>query len=136
MKKIALVLILCLMLSFGMGVISSAEEYGVNPRYANADICRCSLDIQGNVAIAKVLVTGIDNVTSRITVNIKLEKRVLLGLWWSEEASWQDSTTDITRMFEFRKEVKSGTYRCNFEITIEGNGGATDIITDQITVAN
>ena len=136
MKKIALVLILCLMLSFGMGVISSAEEYGVNPRYANVAFSNCLFDIQNNIAIAKVLVTGIDNVTSRITVNIKLEKRVLLGLWWSEEASWQDSTTDITKMFEFRKEVKSGTYRCNFEITIEGNGGATDIITDQITVAN
>ena len=136
MKKIALVLILCLMLSFGMSVISSAEEYGVNPRYANLNSCDNRFYVQDDIAIARVTVEGIYNTTSRITVNVTLEKRVLLGLWWSEEASWQDSTTNVSKTFEFRKEVKGGTYRCNFEVTIEGSGGAADVITNQITATN
>lgn len=73
---------------------------------------------------------------SRTTVKVSIEKRALLGLWWKEEASWEASTTETNPVIEFSKEVKSGTYRCNFEITIEGTGGSADVITDQLTVTN
>ena len=136
MKKIAIILIICILFSFGTSITASAEEYDILPRYANANICERSFYIQNDNAIAYVKVVGISNVTSFITVNIILEKRALLGLWWKEEASWHSSTTDVTKTFEFTQSIGKGTYRCNFEVIIEGNGGSADVITDQITVSN
>ena len=136
MKKIAIIIILSLLLSFGMSVLASAEEYNAMPRYANVDLCKCFFDIENDVANIRVNVYGISNVTSRITVYITMEKRVLLGLWWKEEASWTDSINNTNATFNFSNEVKSGTYRCNFEITIEGTGGNADVITNQITATN
>ena len=136
MKKIALILILSLLLSFGMSILVSAEEYGVTPRYSNIDMCRCFFDIQNDIANARVIVNGLANVTSRISVKVTLEKRALLGLIWTEKASFEASSTEISHTFDFATEVKSGTYRCNFEITVTGNNGTSEVITEQITATN
>ena len=136
MKRISLLLVLCLLLSFGMSIISSAEEYKINPRYNNTSLVDYGFEIQDNVAVIVIRAIGYSNVTSRITVNVKLEKRALLGLIWNDVEEWNETTTNASKNFEFTKSVGSGTYRCSFEITVEGSGGSADIITDQITVKN
>ena len=136
MKKISLVLILCLLLSFGTGIISSAEEYSINPRYNNLSNVSCYFNIENNGAYIGVNVKGYQNVTSRISVNVKLEKRALFGLIWNDVEEWNQSVNAASQYFEFTKSVNSGTYRCSFEITVEGSGGSTDVITDQQTVKN
>ena len=124
------------MLSFGMSIIASAEEYGVMPRYANAQKCNYYFDIENDMLLSSVNVYGISGITTRTSVKITIEKRVLLGLWWKEIASWESSTTKTNHTFEFAHEAESGTYRCNFEIKFEGSGGSADIITDQLTISN
>ena len=137
MKKIALVLIFSLLLSFGTSIVVSAETYSdITPRYANAKSCLCSFVIENDILISKIQAVGIANTTSSITVKVTVEKRVLLGLWWNEYASWESTTTNISKIFEFTTQAKSGTYRCNFEVTFEGSGGNADVITQQLTATN
>ena len=136
MKRISILLILCLIMSYGTGIIASAEEYAVNPRYSNLTYCTCNFTITNDVASATVYVSGYEGVTNRITVNVKLEKRALLGLIWNDVEEWNSSTTNFQQNFTFTKSVGSGTYRCSFEITVEGNNGGADVITDQKTVKN
>ena len=136
MKKISFVLTLCLFLSFGMNLVASAEEYTVEPRFNNASDVECNFSIQNDLAIISINVNGYNSVTSRITVNATLEKKAFLGLWWSDVDEWTASSTNATETFEFTKDVGSGTYRCTFEVTVEGSGGSADVYTDEITVKN
>ena len=136
MKRISLILILCLLFSFVTGITASAEEYSIDPRYNNVNSVVCDFVIQDNVAIANVVVIGQNNITSRISVNVKLEKRALLGLIWNDVEEWSASSNNYVNSFEFTKTVGSGTYRCSFEITVEGSNGSADVITEQITVKN
>ena len=136
MKKISVILILSLLLTFGTNVIASAEEYAVEPRYNNSNYVRCNFIIEDDVAKVSVSVIGYQNVTSRISVNVKLEKRALLGLIWNDVEEWYKSSNNYYQNFEFSKAVGNGTYRCNFEDTVEGSGGSADVITDQKTVKN
>ena len=136
MKKVSVVLILCLLLSFGTSIVASAEEYAVNPRYNNSIDVRYSFEIVNDAAVAYVRVFGYPDITSHISANVKLEKRALLGLIWSDVNEWNVSSYNSSDTFTFTESVSSGTYRCSFEITVEGNGGSADVITDQITVKN
>ena len=136
MKKISFVLALCLFLGFGMNVVASAEEYAVEPRLNNASNIDCNFSIQNDLAIISINVNGYNNVTSRITVNATLEKKAFLGLWWSDIGEWTASSTNTTETFEFTEDVGGGTYRCTFEVTVEGSGGSVDVYTDEITVKN
>ena len=136
MKRISILLILCLIMSYGTGIIASAEEYAVNPRYSNLTSYTCDFTITNDVASATVFVRGYAGVTNRITVNVKLEKRALLGLIWNDVEEWSSSSTNYHQNFTFTKSVGSGTYRCSFEITVEGNNGGADVITNQKTVKN
>ena len=136
MKKISIILIMCLLMSLGMSIIASANEYTVEPRYNNSSAISYDFCISDDKAIATVYISGFDSVTTRITVNVKLQKRALLGLWWNDVEEWNATTTDYSHIFEFVEPVGNGTYRCSFEITVEGNGGSADVVTDEITVKN
>ncbi len=136
MKKISFVLVLCLLMCFGMNVVASAEEYTVEPRFNNASDVECNFSIQNDLAIISINVNGYNSVTSRITVNATLEKKAFLGLWWSDVDEWTASSTNATETFEFTKNVGSGTYRCTFEVTVEGSGGSADVYTKELTATN
>lgn len=136
MKKISFVLVLCLLMCFGMNVVASAEEYTVEPRFNNASDVECNFSIQNDLAIISINVNGYNSVTSRITVNATLEKKAFLGLWWSDVDEWTASSTNAMETFEFTKNVGSGTYRCTFEVTVEGSGGSADVYTKELTATN
>lgn len=136
MKKISFVLALCLLLSFGMNIVASAEEYAVTPRYNNVSDINCAFEIENDIAYISIDVIGYSGVTPRISVKATLEKKGLFGLWWSDVDEWTASSTNATETFEFTKGVGSGTYRCTFEVTVEGSGGSADVYTDEITVKN
>lgn len=136
MKRISFVLILCLLLSFSTQILASAEETTISPRINNASDVKCNFDIANDIAIANVKVNGYPNVTTNISVSVKLEKKLLFGLVWNDVEEWTASSTNSSDDFRFTKAVGSGTYRCSFEVTVEGNGGSADVITDQITVKN
>ena len=136
MKKISFILMLCLLLSFGMNIVASAEEYAVTPRYNNVSDINCVFDIENDIAYISINVIGYSGVISHISVKATLEKKAFLGLWWSDVDEWTASSANTTKKFEFTKNVGSGTYRCTFEVTVEGSGGSADVYTDEITVKN
>ena len=136
MKKISLILIVCVLFSMITGITASAEEYSIDPRYNNSSNINYDFVIINDIASATVNVLGYNSITSRISVNVKLEKRVLLGLIWNDVEEWNASSNNHSDSFEFNKSVGNGTYRCSFEITVEGSNGSADVITDQITVKN
>ena len=136
MKKISLMLIFCIILSFGTSMVASAEEYAVIPRYNNVMYAICNFEIVNNEAIATVSIDGLSGVIYNTSVNVKLEKRALLGLIWNDVEEWTATSYDSFVCFEFKKAVGSGTYRCTFEITVEGSGGSADVITEEIKVKN
>lgn len=136
MKKISFVLALCLLLSFGMNVVALAEEYAVTPRYNNVSNINYEFEIINDIAYISIDVIGYSGVTSRISVKATLEKKAFLGLWWSDVDEWTASSTNATETFEFTKDVGNGTYRCTFEVTVEGSGGSADVYTNEKTVKN
>lgn len=136
MKKISFILALCIIFSFGFNVIASAEEYKVTPRFNNASIVECTFDILNDVAYVNVRVSGYSGITSKITVKATLEKRALFGLWWTDVDEWTQSTNNANKTFEFTKSVGGGTYRCTFEVTVEGSGGSADVYTKELTAKN
>ena len=136
MKKISLVLVMCIIFSFAANVIASAEEYGVEPRLNNASEINCEFNVQNDVAIITAKVNGYSGTTSRISVNVLLEKRWLWGLFWTEVEEWNASSAYASDDFEFTKDVGSGTYRCTFEVTVEGSGGSADVYSKEIIVEN
>ena len=136
MKKISFMLVILIVLSIGTNVIASAEEYGVNPRLNNVDEVNCTFYIQDDTAIMGVWVNGYSGVTSRISVNVLLEKKGLLGLWWKDVEEWSASSTYASDSFEFTENVGNGTYRCTFEVTVEGSNGSADVYSETITVEN
>ena len=136
MKKISLILVICIIFSLLACVIASAEEYAIDPRYNNANHIDCVFSIQNDVAIAQLYVYGYSGITSNISVNVLLEKKGFLGLWWSDVEEWSTSSANASDNFEFTKAVGSGTYRCTFEVRVEGSGGSADVYSDQIIVEN
>ena len=136
MKKISVVLILCLLFLFYTDVTASAAGSVLDPRYSNADDIKCEFEIVNDTAQINIKVIGKQGITSRITVNVKLEKRALLGLIWTDVEEWNSSVTTSSHKFVFSKSVSGGTYRCSFTVTVEGAGGSTDVHTEEKTVKN
>jgi hypothetical protein len=136
MRKISFALVLCILFSFGMNVVASASENAIEPRFNNVSNIKCTFEILNDVACAYVIAEGYNNVTSRITVHVILEKKMLFGLWWSDVDEWTASSTNASDIFEFTKDVGSGTYRCTFEVTVEGSAGSADTYTKEITAKN
>ena len=136
MRKIALLLIICILCSFGTSVVASAEEKNISPRLNNAGMVNCSFEIIDNLALCSVSVNGYANVTSSIYVKCTLEKRALFGLLWNDVNNWTATSSQIIDAFTFTENVGSGTYRCSFEVTVYGSGGSADVITEEITVKN
>jgi hypothetical protein len=67
MKRISLVILLCIILSFGTGVLVKANENYVTPRYANLSYCQQSFYIENDIAIAQIITQVIPNITTKIT---------------------------------------------------------------------
>ena len=136
MKRIAFLLVICLLCSFGTSIVSSAEENNISSRLNNVNTVNCYFEISNNIATSQVFVKGYAGVTTGITVKCTLEKRALLGLWWSDVNEWTATSSSVTDTFTFTESVGSGTYRCSFEVTVYGSGGSADVVTDEITVKN
>ena len=134
MRKISLILMLCIMFSFATCVIASADDYGIMPCYNNVSGVNCDFEISNGTANAIVIYNGYAGVTSKVTAHVLIEKRALLGLIWNDVEEWTVTSTNYSDALSFDTQVGKGTYRCTFEVVFEGSGGSSDVITDEITV--
>lgn len=132
-KRIITVALLVIMI-FAMAAPSFATDSGVMPRLNNTDSTEVVFVIDDNgEATVSYICFGYEGITSRIVVEIKIQKKVLW--WWNnvDGASWTDETTEYYLNSEHSIQLsKSGTYRAVITYTVYGSGGEADVLTDEI----
>ena len=126
MKK-AIGFILLSVVLFSALTSSVFADSAIMPRYNNISACSSLFDIIDNTAYISINYMGAKGICTGATINIKLQKRVLL-LFWSTENEW--ITTTYVPSFDeiYTYPVASGTYRVTIEFTIRGSAGPDDVI--------
>ena len=107
------------------------ENVGIMPRLSHTagGVFSFSATEDGGYALAKY--DGYDSFV-RADLTVKVEKRFLWA-FWNEVDEWSASSTDLNGSFYHIFELNgSGTYRALFTLTITGNDGTVDIVTDTI----
>ena len=132
-KRIITLALLAIML-FAMAAPSFATDNGVMPCLNNTSSTEAVFVITDDgEAIVSCSCVGYEGITSRIIIEIKIQKRVLW--WWNnvDGASWTDETTQDYLHVEHSTQLsKSGTYRAVIAYTVYGSGGEADAFTDKI----
>ena len=99
----------------------------------------CSVNSSGKLS-AVMSVVGKAGKTSRIGVELYVEKKVMLVFWKKVDIGypnnvWTDSVNATNYSNTFQTDLSStGTYRTTVTYTVSGSGGANDVITLTDTV--
>ena len=133
LKRCTLLTLALLMLAAGIYV--PLKKARAATTYNNTTSATMNSSISSSGHLHTVLsVTGIKGKTTRIGVELYLEKR-FLGLFWKRvdigytNNVWIDSTTSTTYTNTFDFDLSStGTYRTTVTYTVSGSGGADDVI--------
>lgn len=127
------VLALLTFVMFGVFPFSKASAAVMYSNTMSATM-RSQIDSDGNLSTA-LKVTGYKGITTRIEVELYVEKKVL-GLFWSRvniggaNNTWTDSINSYIYTNTFGYHLTStGTYRVTVTYTVHGSGGADDVIT-------
>ena len=137
MKKITKTLIAVLLITvFSMThVVAFASDEGIAPRLSHVEDGGISFAATDNVGYIGVTYYGYDSFV-RADLNVKVQKRFLL-VFWNDVYEWNASSTEIDGEFYHEFELNDrGMYRAKFTLTITGNDGTQDIITDTIENEN
>lgn len=120
-----------------LGVTIFAEESGaISPRFNNTVSTNTSFFIEGGIAYVNVGFTGFSGVTTGGQITTKIQKRFLL-VFWNDVAEWNASSTEKYGLFSHIFDLNgSGMYRAKFTLTVTGNNGTVDTITDTIESEN
>lgn len=137
MKKITKTLIAVLLIAVMSmtHVVAFATEEGISPRLSHTGGGGFSFAATANVGYIGVTYYGYDSFV-RADLNVKVQKRFLL-VFWNDVYEWNASSTEIDGEFYHEFELNdSGMYRAKFTLTVTGNDGTQDIITDTIENEN
>ena len=133
MKKITktLVAILLIVILSMTSISTFATNESINPRLSHMSNGRFSFSATANGGYAEVTYNGYDSFV-RADLTIKVEKSFLF-FFWSEVDTWSSSSTEIEGYFFHTFNLTgSGTYKATFTLTVTGNDGTVDTITDVI----
>ena len=140
-KRVSVFALALLTLVMGVVVPYRRAEAAIMYNNTLSSSINCTVNTSGKLN-AQLRVAGITNVTTKIAVELYVEKRIL-GLFWSrvdigcEDNIWRDSTTNYYYTHTFSYQLNSsGTYRVTVTYTVSGTNGANDIITLTDTVTN
>ena len=138
-KKTVLLSIAAIMLVLSVLTISKKVDAGVMYNNASSAALDCSVNSSGYLQ-AVMLGTG-NAGTSRIAVELYVEKRVMLIFWKRVDIgypnnTWTDHTSNNVYSHTFTTALpSSGTYRVTATYTFSGSGGPDDVITRTDTVS-
>lgn len=139
-KRCALFALMLCILAVGIFAPAKKAEAAVAFNNLLSETVACSVDSDGQLS-AHMTAFGIKGTTTRIKVQLYVEKRIL-GLLWSKidigctDDIWEDSTTSHIYENIFTTQLGShGTYRVTVTFTVYGTGGANDVIQERRTVA-
>lgn len=125
MSKRIITVILCLSMLFSF--CCSVNASSVQPRYNYCSNANVKLTISGGTAYCKSGVSCYANLTSSVSVDMTLQKKVLW--WWDDVTSWSATYSSETASMSETHNVGNGTYRVKTEFTITANDGNTESIT-------
>ena len=134
--KVTLAMLLVLVLSMTSITASATEatpnyNEGIMPcleHISRADFNFTALSDGGHTSI---YYNALDGSFSRAEIKVKLEKKFLL-VFWNDVDEWSASSTDLDGYFYHLFTLNgNGTYRATFTLTITGNDGTVDTITDE-----
>ena len=133
MKKIAksLVAIILIAVMSMTSLTAFAAESGVSPRLSH--ISDASFSFVANSSGGNIAVTydGYENFV-RADLTVKVQKRFLL-VFWNDVTEMNAYSTRMVDYFNYTLPLNgSGTYRAIFTLTITGNDGTVDTITETI----
>lgn len=141
MKKIlAMVMVVITLVGFTAFPVSAlGESPEVSPYLNNGTNATTSFVIPSSgLSETKILYTGIQGVTTKVTVTTYLQKKTL-GLFWTKvdigttNKEWVDTSTQVSGTFVHQYQLQStGTYRAVITIVFSGTGGADDEIQNKI----
>ena len=137
MKKITktLVAILLIAVMSLTNVVAFATDEGINPRLSHTENGGFSFAAYDNIGHMDVTYYGYDSFV-RADLNVKVQKRFLL-VFWNDVYEWNASSTEKNGDFYHECELNgSGMYRAKFTLTVTGNDGTQDVITDTIENEN
>ena len=137
MKKITktLVAILLIAVMSLANVVAFATDEGINPRLSHMESGGFSFAAYDNIGHIDVTYHGYDSFV-RADLNVKVQKRFLL-VFWSDVYEWNASSTEKNGDFYHECELDgSGMYRAKFTLTVTGNDGTVDTVTDTIENEN
>lgn len=112
-------------------ITSFASEEGPSPRLSHTEDGSFSFAATADGGYVDVTYYGYDSFV-RADLTVKVEKNFLL-FWWNEVGTWSTSSTNIDGHFYHTIPLDgSGKYRASFTLTVTGNDGTVDTITDVI----
>lgn len=104
----------------------ATKEAEIQPYYTNAETVRTSLSISSGNASCTAKLTGISGKTTKVTITMTLEKKVLF--WWSEKETWtQTFNSKNGTLSKTYSGADSGTYRITAEYIAYGTSGSETI---------
>ena len=137
MKKITktLVAIMLTALMFLTNIVAFATEGGIDPRLSHTADGSFGFTAVDNKGYIDVSYSGYDSFV-RADLNVKIQKRFLL-VFWNDVDEWNASSTQKYGFFSHTFDLNgSGMYRAKFTLTVTGNNGTVDTITDTIENEN
>ena len=126
------------------GIVLPAEKaLGDGEKYNNiSSVTTDSTVNSSGLLTASMRVRGIKGKTTRIDIELYIEKRVL-GLFWTRvnlntpNNIWSDTTSNYLYNNSFTFQLNSsGTYRVTTTFTIYGTGGTEDVIVKTNTITH
>ena len=136
LKSKKLFFILLLILSVCIASIPTyASEKTTSPRYTTLTDCSFSFLASNGIGYATVIYNSSQSTFTKATVNIKVQKRLLL-VFWTDVDEWTTSSNQPNGNFYNNFTLKdSGTYRATFTLTITSANGLEDVVTQTIESA-
>ena len=132
-RKLSLIIATIILLSSILSLSVSAND-GIELFNNNtASIHTAFVINDSGLAIVSVNCIGYPNITTRIEVDVHIEKRNFLFFW--ENARHEIYVVYVDEYFDehtYQLEEK-GTYRCTVTYTVSGTGGEDDVFTYQET---
>lgn len=117
-----IILLSCSLTCFAL----ATKEAEIQPYYTNAETVRTSLSISGGNARCTAKLTGVSGKTTKVTITMTLEKKILF--WWSEKETWtQTFNSSSGTLSKTYSGADSGTYRVTAEYIAYSSSGSETI---------
>ena len=118
--------VLLLSMNVWSGAIVSAEEITVQPRFSYTNFTATGMTLTTNgVALCSAHAEGYDGITTKIHIEMKLQKHTVL--WWSAVETWEGTFYGVDAILSESANISSGKYRVKAVYTVYSGSNSEEI---------